>query len=149
VRKRPRPPWDLYWVNIGKARTQGIEFDLMSYPIKNLTANLGYTYLDTEDKKTGKELTYKPRHKLTLYLAYKIPEIDGEAVFETEFIGRRYDSNYDKLGDYTICNLALKKNIGKYAQIFARIDNIFNKKNVPDEYDIDGIEFLGGLKIEF
>ncbi len=142
-------PWGLYWENIKDAHTQGVEFNLMSYPLKNLTANLGYTYLDTEDETTGRELTYKANHKLTLDLAYKIPAVDADINFETEYIGRRYSSRYERLGGYTIFNLALNKNIGKYAQIFARVDNIFGKKDIPDEYDIDGTEFLGGLKVEF
>ena len=147
--KRGRPPWDLYWENIDKAMTQGVELNLVSQIKDNLTLTLGYTFLDTEDKNTKKELTYKPKHKLTLEFSWIIPEIDLNINLEGEYIGRRYDSDYNRLGGYTIFNLSLTKDIKKNISIFARVDNIFGKKNIPDEYDIDGTEFLGGVKIKF
>lgn len=147
--KRGRPPWDLYWENIDKAMTQGVELNLAAQIKDNLTARLGYTFLDTEDKNTKKELTYKPKHKLTLELSWIIPKIDLNLNLEGEYIGRRYDSDYNRLGGYTIFNLSLTKDIKKNISIFARVDNIFGKKNIPDEYDIDGTEFLGGVKIKF
>ena len=147
--KRGRPPWDLYWENIDKAMTQGIELSLASQIKDNLTARLGYTFLDTEDKNTKKELTYKPKHKLTLELSWIIPKIELNLNLEGEYIGRRYDSDYNRLGGYTIFNLSLTKDIKKNISIFARVDNIFGKKNIPDEYDVDGTEFLGGVKIKF
>ncbi len=147
--KRGRPPWDLYWENIDKAMTQGVELNLVSQIKDNLTLKLGYTFLDTEDKNTKKELTYKPKHKLTLELSWIIPKIELNLNLEGEYIGRRYDSDYNRLGGYTIFNLSLTKDIKKNISIFARVDNIFGKKNIPDEYDIDGTEFLGGVKIKF
>jgi len=145
------PPWDMYWENIDEAVTQGIELSLASRIIDNLTASLGYTFLDTEDKSTKKELIERPKHKLTLGFDWMIPQIALNINLSGEYIGRRYGNaaNTNRLGGYTICNLALTKDIGKHAQVFARIDNIFGKKSISDEYDIDGTEFLGGLKVKF
>ena len=141
----------MYWENIDEAVTQGIELNLDSQLMDNLTGKLGYTFLDTENKTTKKELTKRPKHKLTLDLGYKIPQIDFSMNLECEYIGKRYDDadNTDRLGGYTMFNLALTKDIGKYAQVFARVDNVFGKKDVFDEYDIDGTEFLSGLKLKF
>lgn len=144
-------PIPMYWKNIDEAVTQGIELSLASQIIDNLTARLGYTFLDTEDKSTKKELIERPKHKLTLEFGWMIPVIDLNVNLAGEYIGRRYAdaANTNRLGGYTICNLALTKDIGKHAQVFARVDNIFGKKNISDEYDIDGTEFLGGLKVKF
>jgi len=145
------PSYDLYWENVDKAMTQGIELSLASQIKDNLTARLGYTFLDTEDKSTKKELTYKPKHKLTLEFNWIIPEIGLNLNLEGEYIGKRYadEANTNRLGGYTIFNLTLTKDIGKNISIFARVDNIFGKKDIYDEYDIDGTEFLGGVKIKF
>jgi outer membrane receptor for ferrienterochelin and colicins len=143
------PPWDMNWENIVEVTTQGIEFNLASQIMDNLTGKLGYTFLDTEDESTGKELTYKPNHKLSLELGYKVSKIDLNMNLESEYIGRRYDSDYNKLGGYAIFNLALTKDIRKNIEIFVRVDNIFDKKDIYDEYDIDGAEFLGGVKVRF
>jgi len=135
--------------NVNKAMTQGVELSLSGKIRNNLTAKFGYTFLDTEDKSIGKELTYRSKHKVSVEFGWIIPEIDLNLNLEGEYTGRRYDSDYNRLGGYTIFNLALSKDIGKYASIFARVDNIFGKKDIPDEYDIDGAEFLFGIKGKF
>lgn len=128
--------------------TQGIELSLASQIEDNLTAGFEYTFLYTEDKNTKKELTYRPKHKLTLEFDWMIPEIDLNVNPEGEYIGKRYKSDYKKLSDYTIFNLALTKDIGKNISIFVRVDNIFGEKNIPDKYDIDGKKSLIGLKVK-
>ncbi|HDH99236.1 MAG TPA: TonB-dependent receptor, partial [bacterium] len=131
--------------------TQGIEVNIISQLMDNLTGKLGYTYLDTEDEKTGKELTNRPKHKLDLELNWRIAEFGLNLNLSGQYVGRRYEDkeNTIRLGGYTVLDFALTKDITKYGEIFFRLDNITGKKHVPDEYDIDGIEFLGGVKINF
>jgi outer membrane receptor for ferrienterochelin and colicin len=144
-----RPPYDMYWENVDKAVTQGVELSLAAQVMKDLTARLGYTYLDTEDKTLHRDLTYRPRHKATLELNQRFPEIGLNINIAGEYVGQRYDSTYRKLGGYTLCNIAVTKDIGKHFQVFARADNIFGKETVIDEYDIDGARILAGLKMSF
>ncbi|MEA3328582.1 MAG: TonB-dependent receptor [Candidatus Omnitrophota bacterium] len=146
----PKFPWDMYWENVDEAMTQGIELNLASQIIDNLGARLGYTFLETEDKTTKRELLNRPKHKVTLEVDWDIPELDLNVNVAGEYIGERYNGDdYEKLNGYAICNLALTKDIGEYVQVFARVDNLFGEKNVEDEYDIDGTEFLGGVKVAF
>jgi outer membrane receptor for ferrienterochelin and colicin len=147
VRMGP-PPWDMYWQNIDEAVTQGVELSLTARVMQGLTARAGYTYLDTEDKNLHRELTYRSRHKASLELNQRFPEIGLNMNFAAEFHGSRYDSDYERLGGYFVCNIAVTQDIGEHFQLFARADNILDKKNVDDEYDIDGIEFLAGLKMK-
>ncbi|OPY61685.1 MAG: Colicin I receptor precursor [Syntrophorhabdaceae bacterium PtaU1.Bin034] len=144
-----RPPYDMYWENVDKAVTQGVELSLAAQVMKDLTARLGYTYLDTEDKTLHKDLTYRPKHKATLELNQRFPEIGLNINVAGEYVGQRYDSTYRKLGGYTLCNIAVTKDIGRHFQVFARADNVFGKETVIDEYDIDGTRILAGLKMNF
>ena len=150
VRRGP-PPWDMYWENVDKAYTQGVELSLTSQIMENLTGRVGYTFLDTEDKDTNKELTYRAKNTVVAELDWKIPEIDLNLNLTGKYVGKRYEDeeNTEKLGGYTVFDLALTKYIGENLRVFARVDNIFNKKNVRDEYDIDGTEFLGGVEVKF
>jgi outer membrane receptor for ferrienterochelin and colicin len=143
------PPYNMYWENIDKAVTQGVELSLAAQVMKDLTARLGYTFLDTEDKTLHEDLTYRPKHKATLELNQKFPEVGLNINVAAEYIGQRYDSSYNKLGGYTLCNVAVTKGIGRHLQVFARADNIFGKEAVTDEYDIDGTRYLAGLKLSF
>lgn len=145
-------PMPMNWVNIDEAVMQGVEWSLDALLTDRLTANIGYTFLDTEDKSTKKELANKPRHKLTLEVGYKIPVIEVLANLEMKYSGRTYSdaANTDRLGGYTTLNLALTKNLGENTQVFARVDNLTGKKNVvTTDYDIDGTEFLAGLRVKF
>lgn len=144
-----KPPYDMYWRNIDKAVTQGIEVSLSGQVMKNLTARAGYTYLDTEDKALDRELTYRSKHKASLELNQRFPEIGFNVNVAGEFFGPRFDDDYRKLGGYFVCNIAVTQDIGEHLRIFARADNILDKRNVEDEYDIDGIQVLAGLKMSF
>jgi outer membrane cobalamin receptor len=66
-------------------------------------------------------------------------------------VGKRYEDeeNTERLGSYAVWDFAATKDITDYAEIFARVDNIFGKKDIEDEYDIDGTEFFAGLKLKF
>lgn len=139
------------WDNVNEAMTQGMEFSVASQPLDALTLKLGYTWLQTEDKETGKELTYKPRHKLDFNVSYRIPFIDVLLVAEAEYVGERFKDadNEDMLDAYTLLNLALSRNILDYVDVFVRADNLTGEKDIADEYDIDGTTVLAGLKVKF
>lgn len=161
VRPTRRPPWNLYWINIDKAMTQGVELKLTLHPpfrpLKNLMTSLGYTYLDTENKRMNKELPLRPNHKLDFEIQYDIPRFAFKTALEVEYIGRRYEdaANTIRLGDYALVNLAFTKKITEIKglpvrpELFLRIDNLLGKKNISDEYDIDGFNIFGGLKLTF
>jgi len=146
-----RPPWDLFWENVAEVTTQGVELNLASQLRDNLTAKLGYTFLDTEDEATGKELTRRPKHKLTLELNQEIPGLNLNLNLSGRYIGRRYDDeeNTERLGDYTSFDLGMTKEIREHSQIFVRLDNILGIEEIVDEYGLDGTEFLAGLKMSF
>lgn len=77
-------------VNAGKSTIQGVEVEAMLRPLENLTANLSYTYLDTELKEAqeisstpdyqivltavpGSDLTFSPKHSVVVGLNYLLP----------------------------------------------------------------------------
>ena len=146
-----RPPWDLYWSNINRALTQGIEANLASQITDNISARLGYTFLKTEDKKTGKQLTHKPRQKIFFEFVWEIPQIGLGINLDGRYIGRRYKdkNNLELLRGYSLANISLTKSFTRFTQLYLRVDNIFNKKGVEDVYYIDGTELLGGLKVSY
>jgi len=142
-------PFDIYWENVEKAMTQGVEVNLKTRLSDGISARIGYTWLDTEDKDTGNELTYRPEHKLFAGLDFRIRSAGLGLHLETKYTGERWedDDNTLRLDDYWICNASLTKELGEHVQAFVRVDNIFDERNIEDEYDIDGIEFLAGVRM--
>ena len=49
--------------NVGRARTDGLEFSADVDPLDWLNVNAAYTYLDTENETTGDPLSRHPRHR--------------------------------------------------------------------------------------
>lgn len=145
------PPPNMYWINVDKAMTQGLEFNLKTLLSDNISANLSYTYLDTEDKILKKELPNRPTHTVSIDINYQIPGIDAILNYESIYTGNSYDDaeNTENLGGYTVHNLAFSKHLNDNFQVFTRIDNLGGKKDIVNEYDIDGTEFLVGLRSNF
>jgi outer membrane receptor for ferrienterochelin and colicin len=139
----------MYWENIDKAVTEGVEISLAGELTKTTTVRANYTFLHTIDKDLEKELTARPKHKASVELNQKFPDIGLSINIAGQYIGRRYDSDYKRLGGYTQCDIAATQELGKNVQLFAKVENVLDKKRVADEYDIDGTRFLAGLKIVF
>lgn len=152
----PGPPWlwqygEMTFSNVEEAMTQGVEVNLRSCVTNNITARLGYTYLDTENKLTGMELTYRPNHKLAAGVHVDIPDFGARLDFETFYTGERWedDDNTMKLDDFWIFSASAAKEVGEHAEVFVKVDNVFNEKNIEDDYNIDGREFFAGVKLNF
>ena len=143
---------NMYFENVEKAMTQGVEVDLRGCLTDNITAKLGYTYLDTEDKLTGEDLLYKPDNKLFAGIDIKIPTVDARLHLETFYTGERLwqESSGDPivtLDDYWTFSASAAKEIDKHAEVFVKVNNVFDKKDVVDEYFIDGREFFAGVRV--
>ena len=115
--------------NIGEARTEGVDVVISSDITKNIFASVGYTFLDTENKDTGKELTYNPEHKLNFILNWNIPDYGLKAHWRTEYVGEKWQDsdNTKKLSDYWVSNVSLAKGITKHGKLTFSVDNLFDK----------------------
>lgn len=59
--------------NITRARVQGLELSgTLSLINKKMNIKTGYTFLNSKDLETGKELKYRPRHSFILSMDYSI-----------------------------------------------------------------------------
>lgn len=149
VRRTGWPRYNMYWENIDKAVTEGVEFSLAGELTKTTTVRANYTFLHTMDKELEEELTARPKHKASIELNQKFLDIGLSINVVGQYVGRRYDGDYKRLGGYTQCDIAATQELGKNVQLFAKVENVLDKKRVADEYDIDGTRFLAGLKIVF
>ncbi len=142
------PPWEMYWKNVDEAVTQGVEMNVAARITDDMDMRVGYTYLDTENKLTGHELAYKPGHRIVSGLDIELPA-DTRIHLEANYTAERWedDDNTVKLDDYWMCNVGVSKKIGQHAGIFVKVNNVFGEKNIVDEYDIDGTEYLAGINM--
>jgi vitamin B12 transporter len=124
-------------LNLGEARTQGVEAELELRPLNNLAFSASYTYLDAENTSAaditqlpGARLPRRPRHELYLsgsYLWFGKFRTTAEAKFvsareELNFGGPNFD-----IEDYSVGNFAAEYLCNQHLTLFGRVDNFTNE----------------------
>lgn len=114
--------------NVAEAYTQGIEFGLICRIVERLSVTLSEALIDTEDKETGKELTYCPKNNAGLKLAYNNKKYGISANFGLKYVDSMFKdtANTEKTDPYFVAEAKLIKEIAKYVKISIEGDNLFN-----------------------
>ena len=147
-------------LNLGAARTQGLEFEMHVRPIDNLTFSASYTYLDAEKTSVadisqlqGARLPRRPRNEVYVsasYLWFKKLRTTAEA----KFVNAREElsfgaPNFD-IEDYSFVNFAAEYEINSHFSVFGRIDNLTNEHySEVFGFPALGRAAYGGIKLRF
>ena len=111
--------------NVEEAYSQGVELAALWRPLKILRLDLSYTYLDTENKDTKKDLPYSPRHTLGIRGSLFLPE-GWSLHLGTQYVDEAYanTSNTRKIDSYWLTEAKLRKQFSKI-EFFVEVDNLF------------------------
>ena len=144
-------PYNLFWENVDEAVTQGVETTFRADWCRHFSSVLGYTFLDTENKSTGKELVERPNHKIDLDLTARWADLGLTLTLTGQYIGERYadEDNDEALAEYTVWDLSVTKTIQNHWQVFLRLDNITAETDIVDEDYLDGTVVMGGVKLTY
>jgi vitamin B12 transporter len=151
-------------VNIGRARTRGVEFAGALDLLDTLALSGGYTFTDSEDLATGRPLRRFPRHRYTAGLTWE--PVKALSLFaEAHVVSSQFDQAsdpvtftavdvrnpgyhridlggtyriVDKLGPYPALDFTLRLNNATDARIF----EVFGFRNL-------GINVLAGLQARY
>jgi vitamin B12 transporter len=148
--------WAKGYINISKAKTEGVELFASAKPIDDLTLRINYTYTDTEDKTTGEALIRRPKNKIGFDLDYHFLN-NGNVNLGVIYVGKRDDLDFSispsrrvKLNQYTLVNLAVSYDITKNFQLFGRVENLLDKEYEEAKgFGTPGLSFFGGMKLSF
>ncbi|MBM4306122.1 MAG: TonB-dependent receptor [Deltaproteobacteria bacterium] len=146
----------LGYININKAKAEGVELLASIKPIDDLTLSFNYTHTDTEDKKTDRDLLRRPKNKFGLDINYHFLK-KGNVNLGVIYVGKRDDMDWSvwparrvELDGYTLVNLAVSYEIFEHFQIFGRVENLFDKKYEEAKgWGTPGLSFFGGIKLSF
>ncbi len=150
--------FDFVYENVGKARSQGVEFVASGYLSTNLTVRLGYTYTETENRETQRSLLRRPRHKFAVDLDYRFLE-RGNLNLNVICVGPRSDvffnnetfaSGRTRLPGYALVNLAGFFQMTEGLRLFGRVENLLDKDYVEVwGYGTSGIAGYAGAEFTF
>ncbi len=146
------PAPDFLYGNIGRARTQGAETFLAWKAADTLSLRADYTYTDAIDASTKLQLARRPRNRLSLtgdWQALSGLSLDATLMVTgpQSDIGRESGIT-EKLGGYTVLNLAASYKITDTWSLFGRIENATaTDYQSPDGFLRPGLGAYGGIKV--
>jgi vitamin B12 transporter len=141
------------YVNVGMARTYGLESFMRLVPFEGLSLRADYTYTVAKNEITEQDLLRRPRDKVSLSAIFQAtPALLLSATLV--YIGPWRDVNRDGTrsgllaNGYTIVNLAGTYDFGQGFSAFARIDNLLDRRfQNPVGFQRPGLGVFGGVKI--
>jgi vitamin B12 transporter len=124
-------------LNLGAARTQGLETELKVKPLPDLTITATYTYLDAEktsaadiSQPQGARLPRRPRNEAYISASYLWCKKLRTTV-EAKFVNAREEINFGgpnfDIEDYAVVNFAAEYEVNSHLSILGRIENVGNE----------------------
>ena len=147
-------------LNLGAARTQGIEAELRVTPITDLTFLATYTYLDAENTSAaeisqlpGARLPRRPRNEVYVSASYLWGK-KLRTTIEAKFVNAREELNFGgpnfDIEDYAFVNVAAEYEINKCVSVFARVNNLTDEQySEVFGFPALGRTAYGGFRVRF
>ncbi|MHB8122464.1 MAG: TonB-dependent receptor plug domain-containing protein [Desulfuromonadaceae bacterium] len=151
IRYMTNSSYQSYFDNADKVHSQGLELTVSVQPMENLVLKSAYSYTETKDDDSGKQLTYRPKNKLSFDTNYGFLK-QGNVNLGLVYVGTRYSDtdNTKKMKEYLLVNLAASFDVTKNLRIFGRVDNLFDRDyEEVTGYGTPGISAYGGVKVSF
>jgi len=138
--------------NVDEAYTQGVELEAGITLPYHLSLAGNTTFIDSHNDETGDDLLEVPEIKSTLRLTYDNPDFGFTGNLRMNYTGEQLLSNKlegegQQAGGYTLWHVYGAKTILDNFEIFAGIDNLFNKKF--SHYANRGMFWYTGLTASF
>ncbi|EHE7895875.1 TonB-dependent receptor [Vibrio parahaemolyticus] len=134
-----------------EVRHQGIELEARGQITKQWDISVGYSYLDAEDKATGKKPNDVSDHLFSLWSTYQLDD-NWRLGGGVKYVGDRYAGNDEAvaLGDYTTVDLMAAYTTGRH-KIQANAYNILDEKYILGATNgTSGLNQIGyGAPVEF
>lgn len=140
----------LIYQNVEEAVTQGGEL-LSRFDRNSCSLTLSYTYTDSENKQTGKDLPYVPEHSLSFAPAYKWQEYGIGVSAALTYTGRQYkdNGNTSQIDANTVIDAKIYKELADKARLSFEADNIFDSDKGDDSNYRSGRTLLVKMDVFF
>jgi len=147
----PAPAFQL--MNVGRARTDGVESFIAWKATETLTFRADYTYTDALDAGTKLALLRRPRHKASVDAGWQATD-DLNLNATLLYVGPQIDGNRDfsiprlKMPDYVTVDLAASYRLTEKWSLFGRVENLTDTNyQSPDGFLRPRIGAYGGIKV--
>lgn len=118
------------YLNVSRARAQGIEIAGFVVIEETVTLSGSYTYLDATNRLTGKQLARRAPHSLSLSFDWATPVSGLKLGADFRLVGDRFDDagNFTPLDGYGLVTLRASVPVGQRFELFGRIENVTDQQ---------------------
>ncbi|MFQ5779868.1 MAG: TonB-dependent receptor plug domain-containing protein [Nitrospiria bacterium] len=142
------PPPTFIPININEAEARGVEFSSGIVVMKDLAINLGYTFMDTEDKATGKQLLRRAKNKGSFAISYGVTDRLDVNLFGT-IVEDRIDFGGAEMDDFVKVDIASSYQVTDNLEFIGRIENLFDEDyEEVTGFTSPGFSVFGGVKMK-
>ncbi len=140
------------YANIGRATTEGVESFVAYQPLQVLSLRVDYTYTQATDDVLHQELLRRPRHKISVdanWTAMPGLSLDATLLTVSSWVDGNRDFSIPRLNTppYTVVNLSGSYDINAHLVLFARVDNLFDRRyQNPTGFLQPSLGAFGGIK---
>ena len=112
-----------FYDNLGRTEAQGLEA-AADLALDRLTLSTAYTFLDAENRDTGRDLQRRPRHALSAAADYRWRRVS--AGVGLQYVGDRFDdaANLFPLAPYTLVDLRAAYALNPHVELYGRLENL-------------------------
>ena len=124
--------------NIARALTQGVELSGRYY-IGGFQFKSSYTWLDSEDRDTGKTLVERPEHQIKLGFDYEQKNWGTTFTVRSVYQSEEYidSDNQVESPAWHTWDMKLTQALGKNLKVFGGIDNLTDEHRDPSKHGLD------------
>lgn len=143
--------------NVDEVETYGLESHFhfqQDFNQHKFRLNSNYAYTISENKRSGNQLTYIPKHKLTSGFVYEIQnfKMQLQSIYNGELFTRSSNLPNDILEDYTLWNFTLTYQVPVFQNlaISAQVRNLTNEAyQTMENRPMPGRHFFMNMNINF
>ena len=140
-------------INLGRATTYGLESFVNFAVSRRLNLRVDYTHTIARDDIADQELLRRPKAKASLLTTWR-PTDRLSLSASVLYVGAWVDGNRDfsiprlMASPYATTNVAVEYSLGKGVTLFARIDNLLDRRyQDPVGFDKPGLGAFGGARV--
>jgi vitamin B12 transporter len=122
------------YVNVGRARTEGVEISAEVLPFDGFACRAAYTRMSSKDLGTGFDLPRRPKDALSAGFDFKLAK-GLDLGLRLNVFGRRGDVDFTgwtaapvSLPAYTLLDAVISWAAGRGVELFLRVDNVLDRR---------------------
>jgi vitamin B12 transporter len=138
-------------VNIGSAKTEGVEVFASADITDDIRVRADYTYTEATNEDTGAWLQRRSRHKASFNVGWTPTDkllLTGSVLFYGESLDLdRSTFGPTILPSFTVVNVGADYKLNDNMSLYGRIDNLFDERyEIPDGFEATGIGGYVGIR---